>query len=135
MKYLKKHHIVLINRKTVKAHGGNFVSPFNFLKEDSLDYLIEAATAEMFDQKLYPNPSDVAGLYMHSIVSNHVFQDGNKRTGLLAALTFLNLNGFQIQRKQSTDYDFSYDFTMKVASGKVSLEECQSWFEENIISL
>ncbi len=139
MKYLKKHHIVLINRKTVQEHGGNFLSPFNFLKEDSLNYLIEAAEAEMFEQKLYPKPSDVAGLYMHSIISNHVFQDGNKRTGLLAALTFLNLNGFQIKRTQSllagNDYDHSYEFTLKVASGKVSLEDCQSWFEKNIISL
>jgi len=131
-----------MNRKTVEAHGGNFVPPSNFLKEDSLDYLIEAATAEMFGKKLYPEITDVAALYMHSIISNHIFQDGNKRTGLLSALTFLNLNGFQLNKKSGLEslineieLDFVYDFTLKVAEGKVNLEECKSWFEKNVIPL
>ncbi len=123
-------------------HGGNFVPPSNFLKEESLDYLIEAATAEMFGKKLYPEITDVAALYFHSIISNHIFQDGNKRTGLLAALTFLNLNGFQIIEKRSVEslihdlnYDFTYDFTLNTAAGKISLDECRAWFKKNVISL
>lgn len=147
MKYLKKSQIILINRKTVKRHGGNFVEPYNFLNESSLDYLIEMTEAEMFDKKLYSKISDVAALYFHSIISNHIFQDGNKRTGLLAALVFLNLNGFQLQKRlsigsliveiegENPGLDLSYDFTLAAAAGKINLEECKSWFEENIIPL
>ncbi len=142
MRYLAKEHIILINRKTVEQQGGNFVSPYNLLKEGSLTYLIEMAEAEMFEKKLYPKIADVAALYMHSIISNHTFQDGNKRTGLLAALIFLNLNGSQLKQKLAIEsffrneaLDFAYDFTLKVANGDVSLEECKAWFEENIISL
>ena len=29
MKYLTKNDIILINRETVKRHGGNFVPPAN----------------------------------------------------------------------------------------------------------
>ncbi len=43
MEYLTKEDIVLINRKTVKQHGGNFIPPFNFLNASVIDYLIEGA--------------------------------------------------------------------------------------------
>ena len=52
MKYLTKPFIERINFRTVKAHGGNFVPPSNFLHEESLDYLIEAVQAEMFGAPL-----------------------------------------------------------------------------------
>ena len=42
MNYLEKGDILLINRMTINRHGGNFVPPFNFLNNDSLEYLIEA---------------------------------------------------------------------------------------------
>lgn len=40
-----------------------------------------------------PSVSDKAGLYMFNIISNHIFSDGNKRTGLEAALLFVDLDG------------------------------------------
>lgn len=86
MEYLQKEDVVLINRLTIKKHGGNFVPPFNFLNESPLDYLLEAVQAEMFDTPLYPEIYEKAGLYMYNIISNHVFQDGNKRMGLGSAL-------------------------------------------------
>ena len=39
----------------------------------------------------------MAAAYLFHIVSNHPFVDGNKRTGLLAALVFLDLNGIAIE--------------------------------------
>jgi len=136
IEYLEKTDFILINRMTVEQHGGSYVEPFNFLHENPLDYLVDAAKAEMFGQPLYPKISDLAGLYMFNIISNHVFQDGNKRTGLASANLFLKLNGFQIIEKLGKEnLDFRYDFTMSVASGKVSLEECQTWFEENVVEM
>ncbi|MBK8347853.1 MAG: Fic family protein [Saprospiraceae bacterium] len=38
--------------------------------------------------ELYPTLSEKAGLYMYNIISNHIFQDGNKRTGLEAGIVF-----------------------------------------------
>jgi len=37
MKYLRKEDFLVINKKTIDKHGGNFVPPFNFLKGNSLD--------------------------------------------------------------------------------------------------
>ena len=38
-------------------------------------------------------------IYMFNIISNHVFQDGNKRTGLESALVFLKLNEYNIKNQ------------------------------------
>jgi death-on-curing protein len=112
MKYLRKNDITLINRLTIEDVGGNFVPPFNFLHEESLDYLIEAVEAEMFGNPLYPDIHHKTGLYMYNIIANHIFQDGNKRTGLEAALLFLQLNGFDL----IIDDETLTNFTLTVAS-------------------
>ncbi|MCU0323448.1 MAG: type II toxin-antitoxin system death-on-curing family toxin [Chitinophagaceae bacterium] len=131
MRYLSKNEIIFVNKRTIVAHGGNYNLPQNFLNEGQLDYLIEVIASEIFGVPLYPKLSDKAGLYMYNIIANHVFSDGNKRTGLEAAILFLDLNGYRINKKLPKVEIF--EFTIKVASGISSLTECQAWFETNIL--
>jgi death on curing protein len=53
----------------------------------------------------------MAAAYLFHVVSNHAFVDGNKRTGLLCALVFLDLNGVSLDQ----DSQALYDVTMAVA--------------------
>ena len=131
--YLEKEDIIYINERTEAIHGGNFMPPGNFLHEENLDYLLEAVQAEMFGAPLYPDISDKAALYCYNIISNHIFTDGNKRTGLEAALAFLKLNKCRL-KKDLPLFDL-YNFILKVASGQSDLEECKAWFMENAIAL
>jgi len=131
--YLEKEEIVFINQRTVAEHGGNFMPPHNFLHEENLDYLIEAVQAEMFGAPLYPSITDKAALYCYNIICNHIFTDGNKRMGLEAALAFLKLNGFRLNKMLLLSK--LYDFIIKVASGESNLEECREWFAENSVEL
>ena len=149
MKYLLKEDIILINEMTVQRHGGHFLPPFNLLNESPLGYLVEAVESEMFGTPLYPEIYDKAGLYMFNIISNHIFQDGNKRTGLASALLFLKLNHFRLKDELTTikingkiiptnsksNTELLTEFTLEVASSIVTLKECQNWFKENIVSL
>jgi death-on-curing protein len=57
----------------------------------------------------------MAAAYLFHIVRNHPFFDGNKRTGMLAALVFLDVNGIAIDHP-SADL---YDLTMGVAEGRI----------------
>ncbi len=123
MKYLSKENIVTINQFTINKHGGNFNPPSNYLHEENLDYLIEIVSSEMFGQQTYPTLASKAGLYMYNIIANHVFSDGNKRTGLEAGIAFLRINGKNISQKLTIDDIFN--FTIKVASGNSSLEGTQ----------
>ncbi len=77
-----------------------------------------------------PLISDKAALYCYNIIGNHIFTDGNKRTGLLAALIFLNLNKYDLN--ENIINEILTNFILKVASGESSLEECQAWFLANI---
>lgn len=146
MKYLTKRIIIRINQKTIDKHGGNYVPPSNFLHEEALDYLIEAVASEMFGTPLYPDLEDKAALYFFNIIANHVFQDGNKRTGLEAALLFLALNGFELKNEfrnpeQTANIEgmealsvhkILENFVLDTASGKFELDYCKSWFKRNI---
>lgn len=123
MRYLTKQRIIQLNKATVDAHGGNFMPPNNFLHEENLDYLIEAVQAEMFGEPLYPTISDKAAVYCYNIICNHIFSDGNKRTGLASALLFLNLNNFDLSL--NVNDAILTNFIIKVASGESSLEAGQ----------
>lgn len=131
--YLDKEDITYINEQTVAAHGGNFMPPNNFLHEENLDYLLEAVQAEMFGEPLYPTISDKAAVYCYNIICNHIFSDGNKRTGLEASIAFLKLNGYRLRK--DLPLDELYNFIIKVASGQSSLEECKRWFQENSVKV
>jgi death-on-curing protein len=58
----------------------------------------------------------MAAAYLFHIVQNHPFVDGNKRTGLLAALVFLELNGILIAHSSPA----LYDLTLGVAEGRIT---------------
>lgn len=133
MIYLDKEDIILINKETVEAHGGNYMPPCNFLHESNLDYLLEAVQAEMFGQQLYPDITDKASVYCYNIICNHIFTDGNKRTGLEAGIAFLKLNNMRL-RKNLPLIELQ-DFIIKIASGESSLEECRTWFADNSVPL
>lgn len=126
-RYLTKAQLIRLNEATVRAYGGNFMPPNNFLHEENLDYLVEAVQAEMFGEPLYPTVSDKAAVYCYNIICNHIFTDGNKRTGLV----FLNLNDFDIN--VSVTDDVLTAFILKIASGQSSLEECRAWFAEHVM--
>lgn len=133
MIYLTKSQIVRINKSTVEAHGGNFMPPSNFLHEENLDYLLEIVETEMFGIQLYPKLSDKAAVYCFNIICNHIFSDGNKRTGLAASHIFLNLNNADFI-SDLKDNELT-DFILKMASGQSSIEECQTWFAEHIVAV
>jgi death-on-curing protein len=48
----------------------------------------------------------LAAAYLYGFVKNHPFSDGNKRTGYLAAFTFLYINGWLIEAEQAEIIEF-----------------------------
>ena len=67
---------------------------------------------------LHPTLFAMAAAYAYHIAENQPFVDGNKRTGLAAALVFLAINGIEIE-----DIDGRlYQAMMDVAAHKLSKE-------------
>src|SRR5450756_3207565 len=59
--------------------------------------LLDSALGKPLNLFAYGKPSlfDLAASYGYGIVKNHPFIDGNKRTGFIVAVTFLELNGLR----------------------------------------
>lgn len=62
----------------------------------------------------------MAAAHLFHIVKNHPFVDGNKRTGFVAALAFLELNGLTLEEAPSQGL---YALTMAVAEGRMGKAE------------
>jgi death-on-curing protein len=72
---------------------------------------------------LYPTPVEKAAALGHSLIANHPFVDGNKRTGHAAMEVFLMVNGFEIQ----ASVDEQEQVILQVAAGAMKREEFTEW--------
>ena len=64
-----------------------------------------------------------AAALIESIIVNHPFVDGNKRTGYVLMRLFLLENNFDIRASQEE----KYEFVITIASGNKSLIEIVGW--------
>lgn len=73
---------------------------------------------QTFDKKeLYSTILMKASCYLRSFAMNHPFFDGNKRTALLATITFLEKNGYEV----TADNEKMFKLVEKVVKGKLSI--------------
>jgi death on curing protein len=79
-----------------------------------------------FDSKdLYTSPIDKSAALIESIVKNHPFVDGNKRTGYTLMRLFLLHEGLDIEATENE----KYDFVLMIAEGKSNYEEIRDWIK------
>ncbi|MEX8546366.1 MAG: type II toxin-antitoxin system death-on-curing family toxin [Mucilaginibacter sp.] len=101
------------------------------MHESFLEYLVDIVDAVLFGEPMCPEIHHKAGLYLFNIISNHIFTDGNKRTGLDACLLFLEFNGYQLN--DAVTNQILTDFIISVASGEHTLETVQTWLMLNSV--
>lgn len=79
------------------------------------------------DEFLHTSLAEMAAAYLFHIVRNHPFVDGNKRTGLIAALAFLGLNDLEL----IADPEELTDLVLGVADGSVSKASVAVFVQEH----
>jgi death-on-curing protein len=92
--------------------------------------LLESALARPKHLFTYRRPVSLprlAAAYAFGIVRNHPFIDGNKRTGLIVAFTFLELNGLEVHAAEED----AYQIFMRLASGKLTEPALTKWLTHN----
>ena len=112
--------------------GGLFSPPDNIKNHDAFNYLIEAVQSEVYGKELYPDICSKAALYLFNIICNHIFNDGTKRTGLEAALLFLEKNSCILKSEVTNEELIS--LALEVADGKRDFESIVGWFSSRITS-
>jgi death-on-curing protein len=85
---------------------------------------------QTFDNKeLHPTPLDKAASLVESILINHPFIDGNKRTGYVLMRILLIDNGLDISASQEE----KYEFVISIASVKIKLQEIIEWLNNHVV--
>ena len=106
-----------------------FGGPSGVRDQNALESAINRPLQTFGGQDLYPEPAEKAAAMIESIVSNHPFIDGNKRTGyVLMRLTLLSKH-MDIEATQEEKYKFVID----IASGKLKFEEIRDWIKSKVI--
>ena len=122
--FLSVQDVLQIHRDTIEKDGGS---------EGLRDIgLLEAAVAmprqQFGGEFLHEDLVAMAAAYLFHLCQNHPFQDGNKRTAVMAAFVFLDNNGAEIDaapRKLE-------GIVLRVAAGDMSKGEVTTWLREHV---
>jgi len=113
--FLTLDEILALHEDQIGRYGGR-----RGVRDLSLLASAMGMPAATFDGVLLHNDLfEMAAAYLFHIARNHPFVDGNKRTALAAALTFLWLNGFRLVADEAA----LTDLVVKVAVGEVTKAE------------
>lgn len=122
MRYLTLSELIYVNGKVL--NNTKILSGKQQIRDQAL---LEAAaarpTTSAFGQDAYPTLGEKVAALFHSLVRNHPFTDGNKRTATVAAVFMLHVNG---QCPAWTPHQ-ALEVIMLVAQGTRSLQDFAGW--------
>lgn len=95
------------------------------------DGLLESALSRPINAHAYGQGEafELAGLYAAGIIGNHPFLDGNKRTGYVAALTFLRVLGWTLNAPDEE----RIAQTLLLAAGDIDETGYAKWLRQNCV--
>jgi death-on-curing protein len=122
--WLFEETLIAIHHRQISEHGGG-----EGIRDEGL---LSSALARPQNLFSYGWPSldlpALAAAYAFGIARNHPFVDGNKRTALVAARTFLLLNGVDLEATQ----DEKFLTFLQLAEGSLTEEELADWIRKRI---
>lgn len=122
--------IVETNCRLILETGGLTSAAGSVINPGSLHYLVGIVKAQLEGRDLFPSLADKAALYAFKIITDHIFADGNKRTGMFSAFWFLRLNGCRLS--QSISEDEVVDLALRIATRRIDFEGVRRWFQEDL---
>jgi death-on-curing family protein len=97
------------------AHSADPVDPPGIRDVDLFQAAVARPATAFAGQPKYPTVSLAAAALFHSIILNHPFHNGNKRTALVSLVTFLSEHGYVL----TTEQDDLYDYVLRIADHKI----------------
>jgi death-on-curing protein len=119
--FLTRRTVEAMHVEQLRRHGGA-----QGLRDENA---LESALARAENKAVYGDPTlhELAAAYVFSIARNHDFVDGNKRTAIVAAGTFLLINGHALTANDGT----LYEFTMGAAAGDIDEAGAAAFFRDH----
>jgi len=127
MQYLTPHQVLFIHARLIALTGGTH----GVLDVGLLASAVARPQATFSGEDLYGDLFTKAAALMESLIRNHPFVDGNKRTGITAAALFLRQNGWRL-RTSNKELE---SFTLRVADEHPPFQDIVDWLRLNSIPL
>ncbi len=119
--WIELPEVLAIHGRQLDEHGGA-----SGIRDDGL---LESAFAR--PQQLFangkPDVCDLAAAYTAGIFRNHPFVDGNKRTGFIVGILFLQLNGLTFTASEADAAQAAFN----LAAGEINEDEFAIWLRSN----
>ncbi len=119
--WILKETMLGLHEQSLSDHGGT-----SGIRDEGL---LESALGKPQNQFAYgsPNIFDLAASYAYGLVKNHPFLDGNKRTGFVAAVLMIELNGWRFHAPEAD----AAIRTLAQAAGEMTESGYAAWLESN----
>lgn len=117
-RWVNPRALLLLHAETLADHGG-----LSGMRDAAA---FESALARPRHIYQYEKKADIprlAAAYAYAIIQNHPFNDGNKRVGFIAAVLFLELNGFRFTGEDTETIDQIF----RLAAGELSEDQLVEW--------
>ncbi len=112
-----------IHGQVIKRFGGS-----HDVRDLSLLDSAVARSQVSFDGKdMYETLFDKAGALFHSILKNHSFVDGNKRTAYSSVAIFLKQNGYNLTNRHKEAVEFS----VTIETENLVVNDIAKWLKKN----
>ncbi len=90
MKYISLEVLLALHILAIEQFGGS-----DGIRDlGRLESALASQRQQVFGEELYKSIFDKAAALCRGIVGDHPFDDGNKRTAMLTALTFVEINDY-----------------------------------------
>ncbi len=113
--FLTLDEVLALHEDQIQRYGG---SP-GLRESGLLSSALGAVSATFGGRLLHQSLFEMAAAYLFYLAQNHPFVDGNKRTALASALTFLWMNDVEVE----ADDDALTDLVLSVAEGRTTKAE------------
>lgn len=120
-RWITREECLALHGFVIRQHGG-----IRGVRDETL---LESALAKPQNQFAYGQLAlvDLAASYAMGVVKNPPFLDGNKRTGFMLGVGFLELNGYRF----AADEADAVIRTLALAAGAMTEQAYAAWLQQN----
>ena len=122
IKYLTLSQIKFIHERSIKHYGGTL----GIRDSNLLESAIARPKISVFGEDAYPDLFLKTAVIFYSIINNHPFLDGNKRTAFGAMHMMLLLNNYDLK----CSFRIAEEMVLNVAIGKIDENDISKWIEK-----
>lgn len=122
--YLTLEQVLVIHQDQIDRYGGTA----GIRALSLLESAIFRPQTTFSGKDLYQSHCEKAAALMHSLIMNHAFVDGNKRTGTTATLVYLLLS----KRALHVTHHELVTTVLAIEKEKWNIEKIASWLEKNV---